>query len=146
VTLTPHPLLVPWPWKSRAIPLLPLWTVRPVQSLSACTRVHCTFFTCTEGCCCPRCAFGKTKCGTEVMYRRAIEHILRAAAIDRYPAEACSPCRKLPCSVARCCDNGKNCVCVCVYVCVCVCLCVYVYVCVCVFVCVFVCASVCMNA
>ena len=25
------------------IPLLPLWTVRPVQSLSACTSVHFTF-------------------------------------------------------------------------------------------------------
>ena len=37
MTLTPHPLLVPWPRKSRAIPLLPLWAVRPVQSLSACT-------------------------------------------------------------------------------------------------------------
>ena len=42
VTLTPHPLLVPWSLKSRAIPLLPLWAVRPVQSLSACTRVHFT--------------------------------------------------------------------------------------------------------
>ena len=41
VTLTPHPLLQPWSWKSRAIPLL-LWAVRPVQSLSACTRVHFT--------------------------------------------------------------------------------------------------------
>jgi len=40
VTVTPHPLLVPWSWKSRAIPPLPLWSVRPVQSLSACTRVH----------------------------------------------------------------------------------------------------------
>ena len=40
VTLTPHPLLVPWSWKSRAIPLLPVWAVRPVQSLS--TRVHFT--------------------------------------------------------------------------------------------------------
>jgi len=38
VTLTPHALLVPWSRKSRAIPLLPLWAVRPVQSLSACTR------------------------------------------------------------------------------------------------------------
>ena len=38
VTLTPHPLLVPWSWNGRAIPLLPLWAVRPVQSLSACTR------------------------------------------------------------------------------------------------------------
>ena len=36
----PSPLLVPWSRKSRAIPLLPLWAVRPVQSLSACTRVH----------------------------------------------------------------------------------------------------------
>jgi len=38
VTLT-HPLLVPWSRKSRAIPLLPLWAVRPVQTLSVCTRV-----------------------------------------------------------------------------------------------------------
>ena len=34
---------LPLPY-SRAIPLLPLWAVRPVQSLSACTRVHFTFF------------------------------------------------------------------------------------------------------
>jgi len=47
VTLTPHPLLVPRSRKSRAIPLLPLWAARPVQSLSACTRVHFTF-TCTS--------------------------------------------------------------------------------------------------
>ena len=43
VTLTPHPLLVPWSWKGRDISLLPLWVVRPVQSLSACTRVTFTF-------------------------------------------------------------------------------------------------------
>jgi len=43
VTLTPHSLLVPWSWKSRAIPLLPLWALRPVQSLRACTRVYFTF-------------------------------------------------------------------------------------------------------
>ena len=43
VMLTPHPLLVPWSWKSRATPLLSLWVVRPVQSLSACARVHFTF-------------------------------------------------------------------------------------------------------
>ena len=41
VTLTPHPLLVPWSRKSRGIPLLPLWAVRPLQS--ACRRVHFTF-------------------------------------------------------------------------------------------------------
>jgi len=47
VTLTPHPLLVPWSRKCRAIPLLPLWAVRPVQSLSTCTRVDFTLpFTC----------------------------------------------------------------------------------------------------
>jgi len=39
LTLTTHPLLVPWSRKSRAISLLPLWAVRPVQSLTACTRV-----------------------------------------------------------------------------------------------------------
>ena len=33
---------LPLPY-SRAIPLLPLWAVRLVQSPSACTRVHCTF-------------------------------------------------------------------------------------------------------
>ena len=44
VTLTSHPLLVPWLRKGRAISLLPLWAVRPVQSLSACTRVHFSFF------------------------------------------------------------------------------------------------------
>jgi hypothetical protein len=43
VTLTPHPLPVPWSRKGRAIPPLPLWPVRPVQSLSACTRVHFTY-------------------------------------------------------------------------------------------------------
>jgi hypothetical protein len=44
VTLTPHLLLVLWSRKSRAIPLLPLRAVRPVQSLIACTRVYLTFY------------------------------------------------------------------------------------------------------
>jgi hypothetical protein len=39
----PSPLLVSWSWKSRAIPLFPLWAVLPVQSLIACTRVHFNF-------------------------------------------------------------------------------------------------------
>ena len=43
VTVTPHPLLVPWSRKIRAIPLLREWAERPVQSLSACTRVHFIF-------------------------------------------------------------------------------------------------------
>jgi hypothetical protein len=54
VTLTPHPLLVPWSRKSRTIPLLPLWVVRPVQSLSACTRLHFTLplpFSVISTCC-----------------------------------------------------------------------------------------------
>jgi len=42
VTLTPHPLLVSWPWKGRATHPLLLQAVRPVQSLSACTGVHFT--------------------------------------------------------------------------------------------------------
>jgi len=37
VTLTHHTLLVPWSRKERAISLLPLWAVLPVQSLSVCT-------------------------------------------------------------------------------------------------------------
>jgi len=45
VTLAPYPLLVSWSRKSRAIPIVLLWAVRPVQNLSACTRVHFTFFT-----------------------------------------------------------------------------------------------------
>jgi len=36
----PSPLLVSWSRKGRAIPLIPLWVARPVQSLNACTRVH----------------------------------------------------------------------------------------------------------
>jgi len=43
VTLTPQPILVPWSRKSRAIPLLPLWAVRPVQDFRACTGVQFTF-------------------------------------------------------------------------------------------------------
>ena len=35
--------------KSRAIPLLPLWAIRPVQSLSACTRVHLTWLCLSRG-------------------------------------------------------------------------------------------------
>jgi len=44
VMLIPHPLLVPCLRKGRAIPLLPLWAVRPVQSLSASTRVQFNFY------------------------------------------------------------------------------------------------------
>ena len=43
LTLTHNPFLVPWSRKARAIRLPPLWAVRPVQSLSACTRVTFTF-------------------------------------------------------------------------------------------------------
>jgi hypothetical protein len=38
-----HPLLVLWSRKCRAIALLCLWAVRPVQSLSTRTRVHFTW-------------------------------------------------------------------------------------------------------
>jgi hypothetical protein len=44
MTLTLDPLLVPWSRKSKARPQLPLWAEWPVQSLSACTRVHFTFY------------------------------------------------------------------------------------------------------
>jgi len=50
-TLTPQTLLVLWSRKSRAIALLPLWVVRPIQSLSACTKVHFTFTFCLPELC-----------------------------------------------------------------------------------------------
>jgi len=53
VTLTPHPLLVPWSRKGRVIPLLHVWAVRPVQSLRACTRVHYTVHTGHDFCVTP---------------------------------------------------------------------------------------------
>ena len=40
----PSPLLLPWSRKSRAILLLPLWAVRPVQSLSACASVRLEYY------------------------------------------------------------------------------------------------------
>jgi len=43
MTLIRQSLLVLWSWKSSVIPLFLLWAIWPVQSLSACTRVHFTF-------------------------------------------------------------------------------------------------------
>ena len=47
----PSPPSSPQSWKGRAIPLLSLQAVRPVQSLSACTRVTFTFlpYSCRTG-------------------------------------------------------------------------------------------------
>ena len=45
----PSALLVPLSRKSRVVPLLPLWAVRPLQNLSACTRVHFTFYLYSQG-------------------------------------------------------------------------------------------------
>jgi hypothetical protein len=62
VMLTPHPLLVPWSWKNSAILLVPLWAVRPVHNLSACTEPQFLYRTsvpvqnlsaCTEPQCLP---------------------------------------------------------------------------------------------
>jgi len=75
VTVSPHPLLVP-SRKSRPNPLLPLWVKRPVQNLSACTRVQYTFFfnpyqkggnTCTKTCCHLHRAFYGIKAYTHFM-------------------------------------------------------------------------------
>ena len=49
VLLTTHPLLVPWSWKSRAIPLPTLWaTIGPVTGILYFTKYYCTI------CCCVR--------------------------------------------------------------------------------------------
>ena len=66
VTLTPNPFLVPWSRKSRAVPLLSLWAIWPVQSLSACTRVHFTLLypviVLYELICCCCCCYGCHQC------------------------------------------------------------------------------------
>jgi len=87
VTLTFHSLLMPSSRKSSAIPLLPLWTVRPVQSLSACTTVHCNFtYTSTPpigrtACTDPQCLYNGalylyiylySPCGPYSLYRASV--------------------------------------------------------------------------
>jgi hypothetical protein len=80
VTLTSHPLLVPWSRTSRAIPLLPLWAVRPVQSLSACTRVHFTFY----------CLFMGNKMGAKCRLFAAFREIRRVCVCVCVCACACA--------------------------------------------------------
>jgi len=77
VTLTPHPLLVPWSWKSRAIPLLPLWAVRPVQSLSACTGMHFTL---------PKSYVGRSGLHQVVWPINVIGYIKKYLKCDPFPA------------------------------------------------------------
>jgi len=57
VTQTSHPLLVLWSRQSRAIPLLSLWAVRPVQSLSACTFMYLFIYLFTVVGACRFCTF-----------------------------------------------------------------------------------------
>jgi len=65
----PSPLLVPWSKKSRDIPLFPLWAVRPVQSLSACTRVQFTFtFTHADVCILPTLLITQNCTGLSIAY------------------------------------------------------------------------------
>jgi len=90
VTLTPHPLLVPWSWKGKAIPLLSLWAVRPVQSLSACTRVHFTL-------CCTPLMLGMwglassywvitpVGCGWEIAYMVGVTNIVTTEIFEIIP-------------------------------------------------------------
>ena len=69
----PSSLLVPRSRKSRAIPLLSLWAVRPVQSISACTTVHITS-TPTMGrtaCTDPQCLYNGALTSTPTMGRTA---------------------------------------------------------------------------
>ena len=51
---------------SRAVPLHPLWAVRPVESLSACTRVHFTFtFTSPLPTCSAGISLARSVCGPQ---------------------------------------------------------------------------------
>ena len=62
------PLLVPLSRKSRAVPLLPPWAVGPVQSFSACTRVHFTFY----------CANRKVVMNSTGLFLRQIQWLMSA--------------------------------------------------------------------
>jgi hypothetical protein len=82
---------------SRAIPLLPLWALRPVQSPSACTRVHFTLqksytstpptgrTACTE----PQCLYKGALDLTEPLSRysstRPLPHIVEQGSVSRRP-------------------------------------------------------------
>jgi len=81
----PSPLLVPWSWKSRAIPLLPLWAVRPVQSLSACTRVHFTILY-IQGSTLLKCMKISEKCKSS-RYRATKKKVVFAASLSDLPVE-----------------------------------------------------------
>jgi len=76
VTLTPHNRLVPGSRKSRAVPLLPVWAVRPAQRLSACTTVHFTFtYSSTPG-------MGRTACTEpQCLYNGALYLYLSSSSI-----------------------------------------------------------------
>ena len=107
VRLTLHPLLVPWSRKSRAIPLLPLWAVRPVQSLSACTVVTFTLPQClykgdlyltsvpVQGCtlpylsACTRMTFTLPQC----LYK--VDLYLTSVAVQGWPLPYLSACTRV---------------------------------------------------
>ena len=88
LTLTPHPLLLPWSRKCRSIPLLSLCAIRPLQSLSACTRVHFTFTVCTRG---PgsvvgiATGYGLDGPGIECWWGRDFPHLSRPALVPTQP-------------------------------------------------------------
>ena len=104
VTVTPHPLLLPWSWKGRAIPLLPIWAVRPVQSLSACTRVHFTL---------PQCLYK----GWPLPLPYVQNVHLRPTVILRVPLQhrfqwkghiLGTATRRIPKQIATCIQGGRN--------------------------------------
>ena len=92
VTLTSHPLRVPWSWKGIAIPLLPLWAVRSVQSFGACTRVHFTFYMLCPLNWCPR--HGSPVPFIEFQTAPRLRHLTSAGSKKRTPINVCVSCSK----------------------------------------------------
>ena len=84
VTLTPHPLLVPCSRKGRTILLLPLWAVRPVQSLSACTRMNFTFnfYTYIYKYCLKHLGYGNVRCSAIPKANRVRKHNVSQWPLD----------------------------------------------------------------
>ena len=98
----PSPLLVPWSRKGRAIPLLPLWAVRPVQSLSACTRVHFTGRTaCTE----PQCLYKGALYRPYGLYRASVP--VQGCTLSAVrPVQSLSACRRVHFTLPHCLYKG----------------------------------------
>jgi len=75
---------------SRAIPLLPLWAVRPVQSLSACTVQLYLYSPCRTACTEPQCLYNRSIPLLSLWAVRPVQS-LSACTLELYLYAPCGP-------------------------------------------------------